>query len=71
MRTMLKVILAETHAPVPSRPNVLFLMSDDMRVELGCYGNRFGAKTSHLDALAQAGVRFDRDYCQYHGNILS
>jgi arylsulfatase A-like enzyme len=42
-----------------------------MRVELGCYGSRFGAKTSHLDALAQAGVRFDRDYCQYHGNILS
>ncbi len=47
------------------KPNVLFIMSDDMRVELGCYGSRFGAKTPNLDALAQSGVRFDRNYCQY------
>lgn len=52
-------------APVPRRPNVLFLMSDDMRVELGCYGSIFHAKTPNLDALAQAGVRFDRNYCQF------
>jgi len=45
--------------------NVLFIMSDDMRVELGCYHSRFGALTPNLDALAKAGVRFDRDYCQY------
>ena len=47
------------------RPNVLFLMSDDMRVELGCYASRFGAKTPNLDALAKSGVRFDRNYCQF------
>jgi len=47
------------------RPNVLFLMSDDMRVELGCYASRFGAITPNLDALARAGVRFDRNYCQF------
>ncbi len=47
------------------RPNVLFIMSDDMRVELGCYDSMFGAKTPHLDALAAAGVRFDRNYCQF------
>ncbi|HUL52944.1 MAG TPA: sulfatase [Opitutaceae bacterium] len=55
-------------APAPAaspRPNVLFVMSDDMRVELGCYGSRFGAQTPSLDALAGAGVRFDRNYCQY------
>ena len=49
----------------PRRPNVLFFMSDDMRVELGCYRSMFGAQTPQLDALAAAGVRFDRDYCQY------
>jgi arylsulfatase A-like enzyme len=46
-------------------PNVLFIMSDDMRVELGCYGSMFHAKTPNLDALAKSGVRFDRNYCQF------
>ncbi len=47
------------------KPNVLFLMADDMRVELGCYASRFDAKTPNLDALAKSGVRFDRNYCQF------
>ena len=52
--------------PSPRRKfNVLFLMSDDMRVELGCYGSMFHARTPNLDALAKAGVRFDRNYCQF------
>ncbi|HEV2437755.1 MAG TPA: sulfatase [Verrucomicrobiae bacterium] len=45
--------------------NVLFLMSDDCRVELGCYHSRFHARTPNLDALAKSGVRFDRNYCQF------
>lgn len=49
----------------PRKPNVLFLMADDMRVELGCYGSMFHAKTPNLDALAKSGVRFDRNYCQF------
>jgi arylsulfatase A-like enzyme len=51
--------------PAPRKPNVLLLMSDDMRVELGCYTSTFGAKTPNLDALATRGVRFDRNYCQF------
>jgi arylsulfatase A-like enzyme len=47
------------------KPNVLFLMADDMRVELGCYASRFGARTPNLDTLAAAGVRFDRNFCQF------
>jgi arylsulfatase A-like enzyme len=47
------------------KPNVLFIMSDDMRVEIGCYSSMFGAKTPNLDALAKSGVRFDRNYCQF------
>jgi arylsulfatase A-like enzyme len=49
----------------PRKPNVLFFMSDDMRVELSCYASRFGSHTPHLDALAGAGIRFDRNYCQF------
>ncbi len=47
------------------KPNVLFFMVDDLRVELGCYGSRFQAQTPHIDALAKSGVRFDRNYCQF------
>lgn len=58
-----RVAFAQT--PPARKFNVLFIMSDDMRVELGCYGSRFGAKTPNLDALAGTGVRFDRNYCQF------
>jgi iduronate 2-sulfatase len=45
--------------------NVLFFMSDDMRVELGCYNSRFQAHSPNIDKLASQGVRFDRNYCQF------
>jgi arylsulfatase A-like enzyme len=48
----------------PPRTNVLFLMSDDLRPELGSYGHPV-VKTPNLDALARSGVRFDRAYCQF------
>jgi arylsulfatase A-like enzyme len=41
----------------PSRPNVLWITSEDNSPYLGCYGDRL-AKTPHLDRLAAAGVRY-------------
>jgi iduronate 2-sulfatase len=52
-------------APPAKKPNVLFIMSDDMRVELNCYASMFHAKTPNIDGLAKSGVRFDRNYCQF------
>lgn len=46
------------------RLNVLFLIADDLRVELGCYGTP-GIKTPHIDRLAAQSLRFDRAYVQY------
>jgi len=58
-------VMAQVAKSSSKKPNVLFIMSDDMRVELGCYASMFNAKTPNLDKLAQTGVRFDRNYCQF------
>lgn len=63
--TLVNSLRGAEGAPQQRKRNVLFLMADDMRVELGCYGAPARAKTPHLDRLAQSGVRFDRAYCQF------
>ncbi|MFO8009115.1 MAG: sulfatase [Candidatus Brocadiia bacterium] len=45
------------------RPNVLFIIVDDLRPQLGCYG-RQQMVTPHIDRLAEEGVLFERAYCQ-------
>lgn len=46
------------------KPNVLWIMTDEQRVDsLGCYGNAW-VKTPHLDGLAKRGILFHNAYCQ-------
>jgi arylsulfatase A len=45
------------------KPNVIFILSDDLaQGDLGCYGQKL-IKTPHLDAMARDGTRFTQAYC--------
>ena len=53
---------AERAAAKDTRPNIVFLLSDDQRWDsLGCTGNPI-CKTPHLDALAADGVLFTNHF---------
>jgi iduronate 2-sulfatase len=45
------------------RPNILFIAIDDLRPELGCYGQEH-ISSPHIDQLAEQSLLFNRAYCQ-------
>jgi len=57
------------HAEKPAKtdssrkPNVLFIVVDDLRPELGCYGKDY-IKSPNIDRIANQGMVFNRAYCQ-------
>ena len=50
-------------AKAPGKPNILFIAVDDLRPDIGCYGNKV-AKTPNIDRIASQGIVFNRAYCQ-------
>lgn len=50
-------------AAAADRPNVLFIIADDLNCDLGCYGDAT-AVTPNIDRLAASGVLFEHAYCQ-------
>jgi len=55
--------LAQQTAEPQPKLNVLLVLVDDLRPELGCYGSP-RVKTPHIDRLAAHGMTFLRSYCQ-------
>lgn len=46
----------------PDRPNIIFILADDMGYgDLSCYGNQY-VKTPNIDQLAETGTRFNQCY---------
>jgi N-acetylgalactosamine-6-sulfatase len=59
---LLVFIIFELQASDKDRPNVIFILADDLGAgDLQCTGHPY-AKTPNLDKLAEAGIRFERAY---------
>ena len=53
---------AASGADAPRRPNIIFILADDLGyADLGCYGQQ-KIRTPHIDRLAAEGVRFTQHY---------
>ena len=60
-RILLALLLSLTAHAASEKPNILWLIAEDMGPALGCYGQKEVA-TPNLDQLAAHGVRFTRAY---------
>ena len=65
MRTasLLATLALTALASAAERPNIVFILSDDLaQGDVGCYGQRL-IQTPHLDRMAAEGTRFTQAYC--------
>ena len=50
---------------LPSKPNILFIVADDLRDWTGWLGGHPQAHTPNMDRLAKMGMRFTNAHCNY------
>ncbi|MEM7477368.1 MAG: sulfatase [Planctomycetota bacterium] len=60
----LQPFLCSNHSLLANdRPDIVFIIVDDMNDWLGCLGGHPEAKSPNIDALAQSGMLFTQGYC--------
>ena len=61
--TLGATVLSLPAAVAQDRPNILYIMCDDMGYgDLACYGQQY-IRTPNIDRLAAEGMRFTDAYC--------
>jgi arylsulfatase A-like enzyme len=59
---LLAAVVSCAHAATPAKPNVIFILADDLGIgDLGCYGQQ-RIRTPNIDRLAGEGMRFTQHY---------
>ena len=61
---------AHVYGQKKDKMNVLFIIADDMRPELGCYGIE-DIVTPHIDRLAEQATVFQNAYCNIPVSVAS
>ena len=62
LQILISALLIVSLKAEPSKPNVIYILADDLGYgDLGCYGQKV-LKTPHLDKMAAEGMRFSRNY---------
>ena len=62
LATVVFFALGQARAAEAKRPNILFVMADDLGwMDLACQGNKL-VETPHIDSLAKQGMRFTNAY---------
>src|SRR5687767_3479042 len=60
--SFLALILSAAFVAAADRPNIIFILADDLGYgELGCFGGKH-IPTPHIDSIARNGVRFTNGY---------
>ena len=58
----LALMLAASFVQAQEKPNIVFILADDLGYgDLGCYGHPY-SKTPNIDSLAKDGTQFTRFY---------
>jgi arylsulfatase A-like enzyme len=61
--TLLMLLVSATLVSAAAKPNIIFILSDDLaQGDLGCYGQKI-IQTPNLDRMAAEGTRYTQAYC--------